>query len=141
MNVTLVAVGVLVLAFVATAAVVLVRTRRGFVTITVEGMSMSPALLDGDRVLVSRRARTAARNGDVVVVERPGDDGWFIKRVVATGGETIPDAVRARRGLPDGAVVASGEVMVLGDHPASEDSKQWGALPVDRVVGVVVRKL
>jgi signal peptidase I len=145
------------LALAAATAALLTRARRHLVTVTVEGMSMSPAYLPGDRVLVSRRTRTRAASGQVVVVERPhpvtgwsalpplGRDvegrEWYIKRVAAVAGEPVPTVVRKRRGLPDDTTVAPGHLVVLGEHPLSEDSKQWGALPVDRVLGVVLRKL
>ena len=78
----------------------------------VEGDSMSPTLLPGDRLLVlwSRRART----GDLVVVADPRhDERLMVKRVAGVG--------------PEG-------VTVVGDNPAaSTDSRSFG--PVARVEG------
>jgi signal peptidase I len=140
----------------ATAAVVVIRVRRNIVAITVEGMSMSPVYVDGDRVLISRRIAAPAARDQVVVLEPPhphsGWSGpqpsgplsrrsWYIKRVVAVAGDPVPAIVRVRQGLPDDAVVGPGEIVVLGEHPQSEDSKQWGCLPADRVLGVVLRKV
>lgn len=124
--------------------------RHRYVAITVEGMSMSPALYDGEKVLIRRGIRGLAK-GRIVVLARPhaisgwrhnppaGRDldstGWYIKRVVAVAGEPYPPEVD-RSG-----VVPSGHVVVLGDHRRSEDSKQHGPCPIDQILGVQVRKL
>jgi signal peptidase I len=140
----------------ATVTLAVIRVRRTIVTITVEGMSMSPVYVDGDRVLISRRIAAPVARNQVVVLEPPhpssGRSGppqsgqlsrrnWYIKRVVAVAGDPVPAVVRVRQGLADDAIVGPGEIVVLGEHPRSEDSKQWGCLPADRVLGVVLRKL
>ncbi|GAA4920947.1 signal peptidase I/APA family basic amino acid/polyamine antiporter [Stackebrandtia albiflava] len=137
-------------AAVAVAAGVAAYVRRQYVAITVEGMSMSPALYPGDKVLVRRGIR-GIRPGRIVVLARPrsgegwrrlapaGRDldatSWYIKRVVAVSGQPYPEVMK-REG-----VVPSGHVVVIGDHPHSEDSKQHGPCPVDQILGVQVRKL
>lgn len=124
--------------------------RHRYVAITVEGMSMSPALYDGEKVLI-RRGIGGLRKGRIVVLARPhpisgwrhnppaGRDldsaGWYIKRVVAVAGEPYPPE------LNRSGVVPSGHVVVVGDHRRSEDSKQHGACPIDQILGVQVRKL
>ena len=124
--------------------------RREFVAITVEGMSMTPALYDGEKVLIRRGIRGLAK-GRIVVLVRPhaisgwrhnppaGRDltssGWYIKRVVAMAGDPYPPEVN-RTG-----VVPSGHVVVMGDHRHSEDSKQHGPCPIDQILGIQVRKL
>ncbi|MBR6744363.1 MAG: signal peptidase I [Clostridia bacterium] len=58
---------------------------------TVSGDSMEPTLQNGDRVLVSSFFYKPER-GDVVVVQKASgyyDDQLLIKRVIATGGQTI----------------------------------------------------
>jgi signal peptidase I len=125
-------------AAVAALAGLAVWARRRLVAVTVEGLSMYPAYRPGDRVLVHRRPLAAVRVGDVVVVERPVPgsgweelppfDGrlagrhWNLKRVAAVG-------------------VPPGTLVVLGDNPHSEDSKQWGPFPGERLLGVVVTRL
>lgn len=127
-----------------------VWVRRQYVAITVEGMSMSPALYDGEKVLIRRGIR-GLQPGRIVVLSRPdpvsgwrhnppaGRDldatSWYIKRVVAVGGQPYPE------NLPYSGVVPSGHVVVVGDHPFSEDSKQHGPCPIDQILGVQVRKL
>ncbi|RAG83704.1 hypothetical protein DN069_20845 [Streptacidiphilus pinicola] len=132
------------------------RLRRRLVVITVQGMSMSPSFVHGERVLIRRGDPTRLCTGEVVVLEhpdsatqgeatgagpQPGGRNWFIKRVAAVAGEPVPASVVRLNSMPGGSIVAPGEVVVLGEHPHSEDSKQWGSVPLDLVLGAVVRKL
>jgi signal peptidase I len=65
----------------------------------------------------------------------------LLKRVVAVPGDRIPPSWAD----PDvhslaGAVVPPGSAVVLGDNrPAGWDSRHYGFVPRDRMVGVVVR--
>lgn len=137
-------------------AAALVEARRRLVVVTVSGTSMTPAFRPGDRVLVLRRWRAGRlRPGMVVVIEGRRDgagwdrpplsgrrvDGrlWAIKRVAAVPGDEVPDPVRAAVGGRERVPPRS--VVVLGDAPQSADSRQWGFCPVDRVLGVVARRL
>ncbi|MDX3353655.1 S26 family signal peptidase [Streptomyces sp. ME01-24h] len=114
--------------------------RRLLVVVTVSGDSMSPALVDGDVLLVLRRG-LQARRGRVVVVDRPdprtgwrwaaaprAEQGkqWYVKRVAAAGGDPVPAWAA---GCPERSV-PPGMLVLLGDHPGSEDSKRWGYCPV-----------
>ncbi|NUR60412.1 MAG: hypothetical protein HOV87_17390 [Catenulispora sp.] len=155
MAVTAIPVGALAIAAAAAAAVL--WARRRLVLITVDGISMTPTYQPGDRLMVSRRLRGLPAVGQVVVVERPvpgsgwrglkpldrslDNRRWLVKRVAAVPGDPIPELVRQRLGLPDGARVGGGEIVLLGEHADSEDSKLWGGFPVDRVLGVVLRRL
>jgi len=90
----------------------------------VAGPSMEPTLRTGDRVLVDRWTfrHRAARPGDVVLLEGPGDVA-MVKRISAR---------------PDGRADPE-RVWVVGDNAgASVDSRQLGALPADRLRGRVV---
>ena len=61
----------------------------------------------------------------------------MIKRAVAVPGEPVPEQSR----LAD-AVVPAGRLVVLGDNlPASLDSRGFGYVPAERVLGIVVRRL
>ncbi|MGA4991441.1 S26 family signal peptidase [Nonomuraea bangladeshensis] len=124
--------------------------RRRFVVVQVTGPSMEPAYRSGDRVLVRRVAGSKLGRGQVVVFEAaadgrwrtgplsaPKDAKWLIKRVAALPGDPVPPAVSA----PEGALVPAGRLVVIGDGPLSADSRHWGHLPADRVLGVVVRRL
>lgn len=133
-----------VLVFAGTTAV-----RRRWLVVTVRGESMSPGLRPGDLVLVRRTAAGALRRGDVLVLwlpERPASESrarrqLVIKRVAALPTDPVPETVRPAIGASPGDVVPAGRIVVLGDAPRSADSRQWGYLPAELVVGVVRRRL
>ncbi|MFJ1765377.1 S26 family signal peptidase [Amycolatopsis sp. NPDC088138] len=123
-----------------------VAARRGLILTTVDGASMAPELASGDRVLVRRTRRP--RRGQVALLRyprlpsgAPTGEQLLLKRVVAVAGDHLP----ADWGDPDvhglaGAVVPSGCAVVLGDNrPTSWDSRHYGFVPRDRLVGVVLR--
>lgn len=76
------------LLIVAVIAVVLIFT---FVcrTVLVDGSSMNPTLKEGDNLLISRLFYTPSF-GDIVVITQPNAlEKTLIKRVIATGGQTV----------------------------------------------------
>jgi signal peptidase I len=114
------------------ALLTLAGVRRRYVLVAVTGSSMLPTLAAGDRVMVRRVRPHRVRPGNVVVARTPGTGGdaparqrvagetWLVKRVTAVGS-------------PPGTVV------LHGDNAArSRDSRHWGPVPADRVLGVVV---
>jgi signal peptidase I len=103
-----------------------VAMRRYLCVVTVSGESMAPAYRNGDRLLVVR-SRRRARVGSVIVFVPPAgytDVPWLVKRVVGLG-----DA-----GLP-------GRLVVRGDAVVSLDSRHFGPVERDAVIGVVVRRM
>ena len=136
--------------------------RRRYVVVTVRGASMVPTLLDGTRVLVARRGPWSRagqpRAGRIVVVEHPDlDDGsytgalpdhrdpagtvWMIKRCTAVAGDPVPVDLPARCATADGRV-PGGTLTVRSDEPGHpNDSRRYGFLPSERVLGVVVARL
>ena len=95
-----------------------------FGTVKVQGSSMSPTLNDGDWLLVrwiDSFAKTTATNrllGKVVVIERENRPGIFlIKRLQKINGERF---------------------WVEGDNAESDDSRGWGWIPSNEIVGVVI---
>jgi nickel-type superoxide dismutase maturation protease len=90
----------------------------------VSGPSMAPTLREGDRVLVdvwSYRYRLPYP-GEIVVLEAPGPGSILVKRV---------RRITARSG--------AAEVWVVGDAAdRSVDSRVFGAVPLDRILGRVV---
>ena len=86
--------------------------------VKVDGWSMAPGLLPGDRLLVARTRRL--RPGDIAVGEDPREPGRpLIKRVAARE--------------PDGRLV------LLGDNPpASTDSRTFGPVAPDTLKGRAV---
>lgn len=126
--------------------------RGQHLVVVVRGPSMVPTYRHGDRVLVRRCAGERLRTGQVVVVDlpphiRPVPAGLspeqalrqrrVIKRVAAVAGEPVPSAVRSvDRTVPPSCLV------LLGDNPdGSGDSRQYGYVPTDAVVGRVLRRL
>ncbi|MGI5321235.1 S26 family signal peptidase [Actinomadura nitritigenes] len=137
------------------AGLLALAVRRVLIVTTVDGPSMEPGLRSGVRVLVRRTKR--ARRGQVVLFWAPdgpdGPDGngppagrggtLLLKRVVAVQGDTLP----AGWVEPDvegiaGTTVPRGCLVVLGDNrPTSWDSRHYGYVSGDRLVGVVIRGL
>jgi len=123
--------------------------------------SMEPTLQIGDRILVSKFAYRvgAIDRGDVIVFHYPLNPGKdFVKRVVARGGETVelrdgvvlindtpirelyPTALaggdRACTSNYGPQKIPEDQLFVLGDNRCnSEDSRFFGFVPVENVVG------
>ncbi|MEU7930619.1 S26 family signal peptidase [Micromonospora echinofusca] len=126
--------------------------RHRHLLVTVRGQSMAPTHAHGDRVLVRRSRKGRVRTGQVVVVDlperlRPLPVGVgpadallqrrVIKRVAAVAGDPVPAQLRMTA-----TVVPPDRIVLLGDNPdASGDSRQYGFVPLDAVVGVVVRRM
>lgn len=118
---------------------------RRLVVVTVDGPSMEPSYPDGATVLAWRTSR--ARTGQVVMVAPEIDEGparvgrlWLMKRVVASGGETVPAGLGPA--LRTGDPVPPGQLVLLGDNPAhSHDSRQDGFVDASRLRAVVLRLL
>jgi len=126
----------------------------------VQGTSMEPLLLDGERIVVNKfvyRFRPIER-GDVVVFWYPRDPSVsFVKRVVALpgdlveirGGELVVNGVAVKEPyLPASfrdndshapTEVRKGYYFVLGDHRrSSNDSRSWGEVPEKYIYGRAV---
>ncbi len=83
---------------------------------------MRPAFEPGDRLYAEAIGARSPRPGDVVVVQDPERAGRLILKRVA-------DVRTSPRGP---------ELELRGDRPdASRDSRQFGPVPVDAVVGIV----
>lgn len=127
--------------------------RRRVVLITVDGQSMEPTYQSGDRLLLRRADGRQVRHGQVVVVAGPhsadgwlpgappavyGTGNWLVKRAVAVAGEPVPSDVVAAAKVEPGSLVPRGHLVVRGDGVRSGDSRLWGFVPVDQVLGVVL---
>jgi signal peptidase I len=130
--------------------------RRRYLVVAILGRSMLPTYADRDRVLVRRRkAGRPVQAGDVVVADLtprlvPGAGGSsgaplnairfadrVVKRVAAVPGDPVPAGIA----VPDVRVPA-GQLVLLGDNPAeSADSRQYGYVPENEVIGMVLRHL
>jgi len=129
---------------------------------TVRSSSMTPTLHSGDQILAERltpRFGHLAR-GDLVVFRAPATRALMVKRVVAVAGDRVglADGRLVVNGRPraeayvdlasvDGVyfgpeVVPLGSVFVMGDdRAASVDSRDFGPVPQDRVLGRVLWRL
>jgi signal peptidase I len=140
----------------ALAVVARVATRR-LVIVTVDGPSMEPAMSAGDRLVARRVPGGDLRVGQVAVTERPrnadgwqwpardptrrGRHRWMIKRIAAVPGDPVPSDVLDAIGSPPGTTVPAGMLVLLGDNRAdSLDSRVFGFVPADRVLGVIRRR-
>lgn len=118
----------------------LVLLRRRSMLVTVEGNSMAPAFFHGDRLVVRRLDRFAV--GDIVVFKTPpsveGGPPYLVKRVAAVAGDPTPAEVVDVVAEP---TVPTGRFVVLGDNLHSLDSRRFGSIATDLMIGVVVRRL
>jgi signal peptidase I len=124
--------------------------------------SMEPTLVPGDQTLVSKLAYRDAspKRGDLVAFHAPRTGEVLLKRVVAVAGDSV--------GIEDGLLVVNGRqireayadpkaidsvyfgpvrvpagrMFVLGDNRAnSEDSREFGAVSTQRVIGRAVARV
>lgn len=125
----------------------------------VRGVSMQPTYEDGQAVLVLRRTwlNSGLKRGDVVLVQHGRD--VLIKRIYRLPGEEIDERVTAFLRIssiydlsdyyeqvpgknveqPPRLIVPQGFVVVLGDNARqSEDSRQFGPVPIRDIIGTVV---
>lgn len=134
-------------------AIVLVLTYV-FRIVGVDGDSMTPTLMDGDR-LVLTYSDAKYSQGDIVVIDRYNEEP-LIKRVIAVGGDTVEivnsqvyvNDVRLVESYVAGATqprdldgkmtIPSGYVFVMGDNrTVSKDSRtdEIGVISVKDIVG------
>jgi signal peptidase I len=72
----------------------------------------------------------------------PAGHDWLIKRVAALPGDPTPDLVLSADAPGAQPLVPAGQLVVLGDNLAvSQDSRELGYIPADRVLGVAIRAL
>lgn len=138
-------------------------SRVGVQVVEVIGDSMSPTLHASDRYLLKKWVylfREPQRN-EVVVIADPDDDGFSVKRIVATEGETVvlkggKVFVNGRElkepYLPYGVVTygnthsgeqifrcGDNEYFVLGDNRSiSVDSRTYGPVPKQNILGLIL---
>lgn len=138
-------------------------TRYVLTAVVIEGCSMSPTLVEGDRFILDRWSchyRNLER-GDLVVIKDPGHNDYAVKRIVGLPGESLflKGGVVLLNGKhllesylvsgtqtfsPDRKdrfiVVGKDQYFVMGDNREnSEDSRFYGAVPRGRIVGTLFK--
>lgn len=130
----------------------------------VEGASMEPNFEDGEYLLIDEISYyfKSPERGEVIVFHYPLDTSkYYIKRIIGLPGDIVeikngkvviynnsnPDGFIAdesyllREGITTGDIkkkLSRNEYFVLGDNRlASSDSRQWGTLPKNDIVGRV----
>ena len=125
--------------------------------VRVDGTSMIPTLENGEFMLVSKMSYRFGdvQRGDIIVFHFPmNPEEELVKRVIGLPGDHVSvqsGAVSVNGQLLNEPYIASapgysgewdvldGQLFVLGDNRNnSNDSKDWGQLPFDKVVGKAV---
>jgi len=121
----------------------------------IEGQSMEPNFHHGQYLLVNKLAYRLSDHarGDVIVFHYPNNPTQdYIKRIIGLPGDTVEilEGVLYLNGSPvdepydqipmtrniSAQVVEPGNLYVLGDNrPASSDTRTWGQLPQEFVIG------
>jgi signal peptidase I len=149
-------------------ALVIVIPLRYFVAqpFVVEGESMHPTFESGDYLIVDELSYRfhAPKRGDVIVFRYPGNTSvFYIKRIVGLPGETvhidhgvvtitktdgtsitIPESyvVAEDASYSQDTTVTPGNYFVMGDNrPRSSDSRVWGLLPANDIMGRALVRL
>ncbi len=146
-------------------ALIIIVPFRMFVAepFVVSGSSMQPNFKNHDYLIIDRFSyiKGLPQRGDVIVLKFPKDTSqFFIKRIIGLPGETVkigqgfvtiintehPQGFRLTEsylpnqsetfGRTEEVRLGTGEYFVLGDNrTASSDSRVWGILPADDIVG------
>ena len=131
-------------------------------SVQVTGASMVPTLQDGDQYMLNRWAYffRAPQRGDVVVIRDPQDQGYDVKRIIATSGEAvlfkngevyvnneklvetylIAGTTTPPFSQPNEQLILFGNnrYFVLGDNRwNSADSRLYGAVPRKNILGLL----
>ena len=126
--------------------------------VRVDGPSMEPSFFNQDRIVVSKVSYFLGEieRGDVIVFPAPrSPEEDYIKRVIGLPGDSIriaggyvyvnevpieePYIMAPTLTTLSETIVPEGSVFVMGDNRnVSSDSRAWGSLPVEDVVGKAV---
>lgn len=129
---------------------------EGIRTVRLDGAAMEPTIKRGDTARFAPRTRYT--HGEIVWLDDPvaGSTQRHVRRVVAVDGDTVfitggilylngaavPEPyAKTAPNLPDipPVTIPTGQVYLLGDNrPDSQDSREWGPVPLTRVRGGLV---
>ena len=124
----------------------------------VSGECMQPHLYTGERVLANKLVYHLAspKRGDIVIFDYPKDVSQvYVKRVIGLPGETVaiqagqvfidgkplpePYRVYAAHGDMAAQAIPRSQYFVMGDNrDVSDDSRYWGDLPRQDIIGRAV---
>jgi signal peptidase I len=132
----------------------------------VDGESMHPTFENGQYLIVDELTYhfEAPKRGDVIVFRYPGDPSvFYIKRIIGLPGETVsishgqvtvtkadgstialqePYVVAEDASYSEDSKLAANQYFVMGDNrPNSSDSRVWGPLPRNDIMGRVFLRL
>jgi signal peptidase I len=132
-------------------------------SVQVVGVSMVPTLEENNHYLLNRWAfhSREPKVGDVVVIKDPADHGISVKRIVATGGQSVlfkdgkvfingkefnepyllPDTYTYTYSQAKEQFITCGkdQYFLMGDNRLkSIDSRCYGAVPRENILGLVV---
>jgi signal peptidase I len=151
-------------------AIIIVIPIRIFIAqpFIVSGSSMVPTFQDGQYLIVDEISYIVGtpHRDDVVVFRNPNNTKiFFIKRIIGLPGETVdvnsaqnqvtitnaehPNGfqldqsfIKNTGGIDGHFVLGDNEYFVMGDNrPASSDSRYWGAVPKNLMIGRVLFRL
>jgi signal peptidase I len=129
----------------------------------IQGRSMTPTLLDGERYFLNRWRYifVAPKRGEVVVIKDPGHGDYAVKRIVArpfdwlnlkdglvyVNGKRLEEPylpVNTRTEVPDRAEkwiqLGREQYFVLGDNRSnSEDSRYYGVIRRQNILGLLIK--
>jgi signal peptidase I len=112
--------------------------------VELRGDSMLTTYADGDRLLVAKPGPLLGpiQKDDIVVLAHGDDNQYIIKRVKFMPGEEVPwyyyppNIPLSQRSYR----VPEGSLFVMGDNRSvSEDSRTFGPIPANRVLGKVIQ--
>lgn len=132
----------------------------------VSGASMDPTFADGQYLIVDELSYriTEPERGDVIIFRPPrAPKEFYIKRIIGVPGDTVsiesgavfvqhsggqkqqldePYAVPRGNGQDASYTVGEEQYFVMGDNrPESSDSRVWGLLPRENIVGRALVRL
>jgi len=155
------------LKFVVVAAVIVLPVRLFIAQpFIVSGESMSPTFENGEYLIVDELTYRLndPKRGDVVIFRYPRNPKeFFIKRIIGLPGETVtiaggsvsvttgsgevlalsePYIVNEGNGRDNTYLLQESEYFVMGDNrPESSDSRIWGVLPRENLIGRALVRL
>jgi signal peptidase I len=133
-------------------------------SVQIVGVSMQPTLRNSEHYLLNRWIYyfRSPRPGDIVVIRDPVDNGFSVKRIIASEGHTVSISdgtlrldgsvvkesylVPGTRTFPNGSLkqqdlkCGKGQFAVLGDNRMnSADSRVYGPIPKANILGIIIR--